>query len=162
MRPPLKLNSIDQEHLQELYNTSGVARDELPYTEAFEVLWQGFQDRTFKNAEREQLFGAILKYVRSSSNAATELPASKLNDDQLKVLKGLLARHAKGGKILPYSDEFDAAQREFQKHASVELTPSEFWQSIARAQGSKRRPPARKKVAVAAVEDASDADDDGE
>jgi hypothetical protein len=70
MRPPLKLNSIDTEHLQELYNASGVARDELPYTDAFETLWSGFQDRTFKNAEREQVFGAILKYVRSSSNAA--------------------------------------------------------------------------------------------
>ena len=76
MRVPLKLNSIDQEHLQELYNAAGVARDELPYTGAFDELCQGFQDRTFKNAEPEQLFGAILKYVRSSGNAATELPAS--------------------------------------------------------------------------------------
>jgi len=160
MRPPIKLNSIDQEHLQELYNASGVARDQLPYTDAFEVLWQGFQDRTFKNAEREQLFAALLKYTRSSSNAATELPASKLNDDQLKQLKALLTRHTKGGKILPYSDEFDAAQREFQKASGVELTPTEFWQSIARSQGAKRRPPARKKVAVAEPEDAGD--DDGE
>jgi hypothetical protein len=160
MRPPLKLNSIDQEHLQELYNASGVARDELPYTDAFEVLWQGFQDRTFKNAEREQVFGALLKYVRSSSNAAGELPASKLNDDQLKQLKALLTRHTKGGKILPYSDEFDAAQKEFQKLASVELTPAEFWHSIARSQGAKRRPPSRKKVAV--VESDDSAEEDGE
>ncbi len=158
MRPPLKLNSIDQEHLQELYNASGIARDELPYTDAFETVWQGFQDRTFKNAEREQLFGAIIKYVRSSSNSATELPASKLNDDQLKQLKGLLVRHAKGGKILPYSDEFENAQKEFLRHSGVELTPGEFWQSIARAQGTKRRPPARKKVAVPEVEDSHDED----
>ena len=32
MKVPLKLNSIDQEHLQELYDAAGVARDELPYT----------------------------------------------------------------------------------------------------------------------------------
>src|SRR5688572_2129173 len=51
MRPPLKLSAIDQEHLQELYDASGVARDELPYTDSFEELSQGFQDRTFKNAE---------------------------------------------------------------------------------------------------------------
>src|SRR5262249_6310279 len=86
MRPPLKLNAIDQEHLQELYNDSKIARDELPYTDAFEAMWQGFQDRTFKNAEREQVFGALLKYVRSSSNAAGQLPESKLNEDQLKQL----------------------------------------------------------------------------
>jgi hypothetical protein len=60
MKVPLKLNSIDQEHLQELYNAAGVARDELPYTPQFEELWQGFQDRTFKNADREQLFAAII------------------------------------------------------------------------------------------------------
>src|SRR5881392_2171908 len=81
MRVPLKLSAIDQEHLQELYDAAGVARDELPYSEKFEEIWQGFQDRTFKNAEREQVFGAILKYVRSSSNAASGLAIeSKLSD----------------------------------------------------------------------------------
>jgi hypothetical protein len=158
MRPPLKLNAIDQEHLQELYNSSGVARDELPYTDAFETLWQGFQDRTFKNAEREQLFGAMLKYTRSSSNAATALPETKLNEEQLKLLKQLLVRHTKGGKLLPYSEEFETAQKEFQKHSGVELTPAEFWQAIARTQGAKRRPPARKKAV--AVE--ADVEEDGE
>ena len=76
MRVPLKLNSIEQEHLQELYNAAGVARDELPYSDKFEEVWSGFQDRTFKNAEREQVYGAIIKYVRSSSNASTEQPAA--------------------------------------------------------------------------------------
>src|SRR5436190_9617036 len=95
MQLPLKLNAIDQEHLQELYDTSGIARDELPYTDAFEILWQGFQDRTFKNAEREQLFGALIKYVRSSSNASTTLPPGVATDEQLKQLKQLLPRHAK-------------------------------------------------------------------
>src|SRR5205085_6126696 len=100
MRPPLKLNSIEQEHLQELYDAAGVARDELPYSPKFDEIWQGFQDRTFKNAEREQVFGAILKYVRSSSNTASGAATStKLNEDQLKQLKGLIPRHAKGGKV---------------------------------------------------------------
>jgi len=158
MRPPLKLNSIDQEHLQELYNASGVARDQLPYTDAFETLWQGFQDRTFKNAEREQVFAAILKYVRSSSNASTEPPPTSLNEDQLKLIKSTVSRYAKGGKILPYSDEVESAQKDFQKAAGVELTPAEFWQSIVRSQGAKRRPPVRKKAAAAPVEDSDDED----
>ena len=162
MRPPLKLNSIDTEHLQELYNASGVARDELPYTDAFEVLWSGFQDRTFKNAEREQVFGAILKYVRSSSNAAGELPDSKLDEDQLKLLKQMLVRHSKNGKLLPYSDELETAHKEFQKAAKVELTPAEFWQSAVRAQGAKRRPPVRKKAAVAVEAGDDGSDEDGE
>jgi hypothetical protein len=154
------LSSIDQEHLQELYDQSGVARDELPYTLAFDDLCQGFQDRTFKNAHPEQLFAALLKHTRSGGNpskeATTVLP---LNDEQLKRLKLLLPRHAKGGKLLPYGDEFDAAHKEFNKLASVELTAAEFWRAISKSAGTKRKPPARAKVAVAAA--AAD-DDDGE
>ena len=158
MKPPLKLNSIDQEHLQELYDASGVARDELPYTPAFDTLVQGFQDRTFKNADAEQMFGALLKYTRSSKNAATEQPPSALDDDQLKQLKAILSRHLIGGKILPYSDEFNSARNEFNKAAGTEVSEQDFWRAILRLQGSKRRPPApRKKVAVKAEDD-----DDGE
>jgi hypothetical protein len=159
MRVPLKLNAIEQEHLQELYNAAGVARDELPYTPKFEEIWSGFQDRTFKNAEREQVYGAIIKYVRSSSNASTAQPDSKLNEDQLKQLKVMLPRHAKGGKILPYSDEIDAARKEFTKLSSVELTEQEFWQAIMRAQGPKRRPPKRAKVTAPAEEEESGDDE---
>src|SRR2546423_12776661 len=65
MKPPLKLSAIDQEHLQELYDAAGVARDELPYTQAFEDIWQGVQDRPFKNAARGPVFGAVLEYTRS-------------------------------------------------------------------------------------------------
>jgi hypothetical protein len=159
MRVPLKLNSIEQEHLQELYNAAGVARDELPYSEKFEEIWSGFQDRTFKNAEREQVYGAIIKYVRSSSNAATETPETKLNEDQLKQIKTLLPRHAKGAKILPYSDEVDAARKEFIKLSGTEVSELEFWQAIMRVQGPKRRPPKRAKVTAPAAEE-DDAGDD--
>ena len=159
MKAPLKLNAIDQEHLQELYNSAGVARDELPYTPAFDSLVQGFQDRTFKNADHEQVYGAIIKYVRSSGNAATQLPPGTLSDDQLKHLKPVLSRHLVGGKVLPYRDEFQVAHKEFNKVAGSELSEQDFWRAIMRLQGAKRRPPARKKVAAAAEEPD---DDDGE
>jgi|SRR5687768_1948508 len=159
MRVPLKLNAIEQEHLQELYNAAGVARDELPYSEKFEEIWSGFQDRTFKNAEREQVYGAIVKYVRSSSNAATETPETKLNEDQLKQIKTLLPRHAKGAKILPYSDEVDAARKEFIKLSGTDVSELEFWQAIMRVQGPKRRPPKRAKVTAPAAEE-DDSDDE--
>ena len=158
MRPPLKLNSIDQEHLQELYNAAGVARDELPYTEKFDEVWSGFQDRTFKNAEKEQLYAAMLKYTRSSGNAAAELPASVLNEEQLKQLKAILSRHVKAGKILPYSDEFDAALKEFNKAAGLTIGEKDFWHGILRAQGSRRKPPVRKKAAAKVEDDGSDED----
>ena len=161
MRLPLKLNAIEQEHLQELYDAAGVARDELPYSPKFEEICEGFQDRTFKNAEREQVFGAILKYVRSSSNSASgDVVISRLSEEQLKQLKGLLPRHARGGKLLPYSDEFEAARKEFAKHSSVELTEQEFWQAIQKSQGPKRVPPPRKKAAAKATE--AEGEDDGE
>ena len=39
---PLKLSAIDQEHLQELYDASGIARDELPYSDAFNAALKEF------------------------------------------------------------------------------------------------------------------------
>ena len=158
MKVPLKLNAIDQEHLQELYDSAGVARDELPYTPSFDALVQGFQDRTFKNADPEQVYGALLKYVRSSGNSATELPPSVVNEDQLKQLKAALSRHLIGGKILPYSDEFNAGRNEFNKAAGTDLSEQDFWRAIMRTQGAKRRPPKRTKVPAAAEPD----EDDGE
>jgi hypothetical protein len=158
MRPPLKLSAIDQEHLQELYNEAGVARDELPYTETFDGICQGFQDRTFKNAHPEQVYSALLKYVRSGTNSASGTPLTVLNDEQVKSLKAILPRHAKGGKLIPYSDEFENVQKEFNKLASLELASSDFWKAIMQSQGAKRRPPTRAKVAAAPVE--QDDDDD--
>ena len=55
-------------------------------------------------------FAAIIKYVRSSSNAATQLPPGIINDDQIKQLKVVLSRHSVGGKVMPYSDEFNSAR----------------------------------------------------
>jgi hypothetical protein len=158
MKVPLKLNSIDQEHLQELYNAAGVARDELPYTEQFEQLWQGFQDRTFKNADREQLFAAIIKYVRSSSNAAGQVEASLITDEQIKQLKAVLSRHLVNGKILPYSDSFETARGEFNKVASTDLNEQGFWRAILRAQGPKRNPPKRVAKVAASKPDEDDED----
>jgi len=159
MRPPLKLSGIDQEHLQELYNEAGIARDELPYSAAFDGLCQGFQDRTFKNAHPEQVFCALLKYVRSGTNSAGEPTAAVVTEEQVKLLKGMLPRHTKGGKLIPYSDEFESAQREFNKLQGMELTAGDFWRAVMQAQGPKRRPPKRAKVAAAPVEDD---DEDGE
>lgn len=159
MRVPLKLSSIDREHLQELYDSAGIPRDHLPYTEKFDEIWSGFQDRTFKNAEREQVFGALIKYSRSGSHPAPEDTFSPdVTDDHLKQIKSLLPRHSKAGKILPYSDEFEAVRSEFNKAAGMQLSERDFWQAILRSQGPKRKPPKRAKVAEPAV----DADDDGE
>ena len=158
MKPPLKLSAIDQEHLQELYDAAGVARDELPYTPAFDALVQGFQDRTFKNADPEQVFGAILKYVRSSGNAATAQAAVALSEEQGKQLKGVVSRNAVGGKLLPYSDEFAAARTEFNRLAGAELSDGDFWRAIQQSQGAKRRPPPARKKAAAKVEEDDDVD----
>ena len=159
MRPSLKLNAIEQEHLQELYDAAGVARDELPYTEAFTKLVQDFQDRTFKNAEPEQVFGALLKYTRSSSNAGTDLGPAILDEEKLKTLKLIVKRHAKSNKLVPYSSEFESALRDFNNNTKSELGPHDFWKSICRTQNRSRRPPTRKASAKAAKDDDGGDDD---
>src|SRR5262249_9484183 len=52
------------------------------------------------------------------------------------------------GKVLPYSDEFDAARKELAKLSGIELTDMEFWQAMQKSLGPKRQPPPRKKAAV--------------
>jgi hypothetical protein len=102
----------------------------------------------------EEVFAALLKYTRSSTNAATVGEPVALDDDQRKQLKSLLPRHAAGGKILPYSEEFEAARKEFNAHAGTALTEREFWRALIGGQGSRRKPPARKPAKAAAeVED---------
>jgi len=159
MKTPLKLSDIDKEHLQELYDASGVPREHLPYTTQFDAICLGFQDRTFKNADPEQVFGALLKYIRSGSAPAPAPIELKLDEEKLKQLKLLLPRHSTGGKILPYSDELESARREFTKASTIELDPADFWRAIVYLQSSKRRPPPRRK-AVVKVEAEADGDDE--
>lgn len=160
MRVPLKLSEIDREHLQELYDSAGIPRDQLPYTEKYDEIWQGFQDRTFKNADREQIYGALLKYTRTGAKNPSSLPDSTLNPDQLKQLRGLLSRHAKGGKVLPYSDEFTKAKEEFSKHSGTSLEDAGFWLAVLHATGAKRKPPVRAKAKAVPVEADDDSDSD--
>ena len=155
MRVTLKLNDIEQEHLQELYDAAGVARDELPYTEQFDRLCQGFQDRTFKNADPEQVFGAVVKYVRSSTCASGATEGVTLNGEQVAQLRQVLRRHLRAGRIMPYSSEFDMALKEFAAAATLELTPRDFWLAVRQAQG---RSQGSRKRATAKVAQPSDDD----
>lgn len=156
MKTPLKLSAIEQEHLQDLYDAAGIARDELPYTPVFEQFVSDFQDRTFKNGDAEQVYGALIKYARTGAAQPKGDPAEiPLTDDQRKQLKPVLAKHASGGKVLPYSDAFVSARNEFKKVSGAELTDQQFWQAIIRTVGAKRRPPPPRAKA-------SKADDDDE
>ena len=106
--------------------------------------------KAFQQLVDEQVFGALLKYGRTGSVSANpegmgELPVT---DDQLKLLKASLGRHAPGGKVLPYSDAFAMAHKEFNKAAGLTLGEQQFWQSVVKALGSKRRPPPPRKKAT--------------
>lgn len=138
MRVPLRLNEIEQEHLQELYDAAGVARDELPYTESFDKLCQDFQDRTFKNAHQEQVFGAILKYVRSSTCGAKGRSHPQMTPEQTAQLKAIINRHGNGGRIMPYSAEYDAALKEYSAAIGREVSPRDFWVLVSHVQGRSR------------------------
>lgn len=160
MRPALKLNAIEQEHLQELYDAAGVNRDELPYSEQFTKMVQDFQDRTFKNAEPEQVYGALLKYTRSSTCPSGPPADAVIDAEQVKQLKAVLRRHAKAGKVLPYSSEFEIAKKEFATVLGKDLSDRDFWLSICKTQGRSRKPP--KRAPAKAARDDDDMGDDDE
>ena len=83
-----------------------------------------------------------------------------LDPEQVKTLKLVLKRHAKGGKVLPYSSEFDSALKEFMGMAKKELNGRDFWLSIVRTQGRSRRPP--KRAVTKAVKEDDGSDEEGE
>ena len=136
-----------------------MARDELPYTPAFDALVQGFQDRTFKNASHEQVFDAIIKYTRSSGNAPTPQPPGSLTDEQLKQLKAVLfCATSWAARSCPTATS-SRSRGEFSKQAGAGLSEHDFWRAITSLQGAKAAaPPTRKKVAAPAAEE----EDDGE
>ena len=148
MAIPLKLGSIEQEHLQELYEATGVPRDELPYSPEFSRLAQNFQDRTFKNADEGQVFGAILKYVRSSRCAKARGAVPADFPGQADHAGALRAQLHSGRKIQPYTPEFDAARGDFRRKAGAELSPHEFWLVLKTA--CERVPAAKPKRGAAA------------
>lgn len=136
MAIPLKLSDIDQQHLQEIYEAEAVPRDELPYSDSLARLCQCFQDRTFKNASEEQVFGAIVKYVRSSRCKSQEEAGeddAPLRAEHAKAWKA----HRPGVKLRPYTAQFDAARVEFSRKVSQELTPREFWRVVRSAAARK-------------------------
>ena len=138
MAIPLKLGSIEQQHLQETYEAEAVPRDELPYSDALAHLCQCFQDRTFKNAGEGQVFAAIVKYVRSSRCTAREEPGDDVaarRSEQAKAWKA----HRPGLKLQPYTPQFDAARADFSRKLGQDLSPREFWQ-VVRAVTRKAAP----------------------
>src|SRR5205807_3322828 len=118
----------------------------------FEKFVSDFQDRTFKNADPEQVYGALLKYTRTggAQSKAEATDGVALSDEQKKLLKMVLSRHATGGKVLPYSDGFTNARNDFKKTAGMELTEFEFWRAVIKTAGVKRKPPPPRKRATQA------------
>jgi hypothetical protein len=150
---PLKLGAIEQEHLQELYEATGVPRDELPYSPALSELSQSFQDRTFKNADEAQVYGAIVKYVRSSRCAKTKGPEPADFPAQAEHARVLRTHGPFTRKIQPYTPEFDAARGDFVRRGGVALSPHEFWRvlRIASERAPAKSRPARQNVSAADV-----------
>jgi hypothetical protein len=137
MRSPLRLNAIEQEHLQELYDAAGVARDELPYTEQFDQLCREFEDRTFKHAEADRVYVSLLKYVRSSTCKSSEV-SSPVEGEHMPDLQAVLVRYGVGGKLAPYSAEFQAAIREFSSRTGREWTARSFWLAVCATTRARR------------------------
>ena len=148
MALPLKLSAIEQQHLQELYDAAGVPRDALPYSEALEQMCRDFQDRAFKNAGPQQVYGALVKYIKSSNcpkGGAVEIIDEEPLASHLKRVRD----HRVGkARITPYTSEFEAARREFLNATGIELSEADFYRGLRLA---SERPPARARRMAAAA-----------
>lgn len=149
MSTHVKLGLIEQEHLQELYDAAGVARDELPYTPALARVCRDFQDRTFKNASEGQVYASLLKYVRSGRRPKVRRSAGDATSPQrLEQAKVLKALRQSMPRLEPYTREFDSARAAFAREGGADLSPNEFWSVVrlAREGPSARAAPARAAV----------------
>lgn len=130
MAIPLKLGSIEQQHLQELYDAAGVPRDDLPYSDALAQVCKDFQDRTFKNASEPQVYGAMLKYVRSGRCPKVRTVRGAEPADRVEQARLLTAQRAFGRKLQPYTRDFDSARNAFARGGGADLSPHEFWRVV--------------------------------
>jgi hypothetical protein len=148
MALPLKLSAIEQQHLQELYDAAGIPRDALPYTEILDQMCRDFQDRAFKNAGPAQVYGALVKYIKSS-NCPKGAMVEIVDEEPLATnLKRVRDHRAGKAKINPYTSEFDSAKREFISTTGIELSEADFYRGLRLA---SERPAARARRAAAAV-----------
>jgi hypothetical protein len=137
MLPPLKLNDIEQEHLQEVYDTASTPREELPYSPAFDTLCQEFQDRAFKNGQPQQIYMALIKYTRVGSHpSGATTPV--ITPEQLKTLKIVIKKQGMSGRLIPYTDEFNSARVEFNKITGLALENRDFWLATTKSQPKPR------------------------
>jgi hypothetical protein len=150
MAVPLKLSAIEQQHLQELYNAAGIPRDALPYTEALDQMCLDFQDRAFKNAGPAQVYGALVKYIKSSNCPKTAVVEGTVEEPLATNLKRVRDHRAGKPRVLPYTPEFDSARKEFISSTKIELTELEFYRGLRLA--SERTPARARKVAAPAAE----------
>ena len=149
MSIPLKLGVIEQQHLQELFNAADVTRDELPYSPELTQVCRDFQDRTFKNANEAQVYGALLKYVRSGRRHKASSPAAPAaSPDQMEHVKLLRAQRQLMPKLQPYTRDFDSARAGFARNGGPDLSPAEFW-SVVRLASASAGP--RRRVAAVPV-----------
>ena len=141
MSVPLRLGLIEQQHLQELYEAAGVPRDELPYSAELSWVCSAFQDRTFKNASEAQVYGAMVKYVRSGRRPvaakAKVPPAPPGRREHATLLK---TQRPTGVRLEPYTPAFDHARNAFARQGGAALSQQEFWGVVRLAGGTRARP----------------------
>jgi hypothetical protein len=141
MSVTLKLGLIEQEHLQELYEAAGVPRDELPYSAELARLCREFHDRTFKNASEAQVYGAMVKYVRSGRRpVAAKAKAAPPPAERLEHARLLKAQRPVGMRLEPYTPAFDYARDAFARNGGAALSQQEFWGVVRLACGTRSRP----------------------
>jgi hypothetical protein len=152
MALPLKLSAIEQQHLQELYDAAGVPRDALPYTPVLDQMCQDFQDRAFKNAGPAQVYGALVKYIKSSKCPKSSVPEQVDEEPLASQLKRVREHRVGKPKLSPYTPEFDSARREFTSATGIELSESDFYRGIRLA---AERPAARPRRGAASSANAA-------
>jgi hypothetical protein len=128
----MRLDRAGEEHVRELMQGAELARDQLPYTEEFDRLKQGFYMRTFKKVSDAE-FWLILARVGKKGGVrgkATQDHAPELSDDQKATLLKRLPVAIGETDSLPYTERMSRLVKGFNAAVNLSLSEREVWLAV--------------------------------
>ena len=128
----ITLDSAGEEHVRELLDDTELARDQLPYTEEFDGLKEGFYDRTFKKLSDAEFWQILLRIGKQGGvrGKKTRDHAPELSEDQKQALRRLLPVELGKTDSLPYTDRMTRLVASFNRATGLDLTERDVWLAV--------------------------------
>lgn len=126
------LSRAHEEHIRELLQAAGMARDLLPYTPEFDSLKGDFYLRAFRKMSDAEFWRAVVNVAKKGGvrGKRSSIRAPSLTQEQRETLRRLLPVPIGERDKLPYGDKFPKFVRGFNSETGLALTEREVWLAV--------------------------------